>query len=91
MILKGINFKRGRKTDPFYLSLAWRSYRKQFLMMNPYCVVCGQEAKVVDHILPFQQGGSIWDATNHQALCRSCSGKKSNSDKEYYGKQRWCG
>jgi len=89
MILKGIKFQAPRKTDPFYLSKAWRDYRKQFLFMNPYCVVCGQEAKVVDHILPWQQGGPLWDMKNHQALCRSCSGKKSNSDKEYYGNPRF--
>lgn len=89
MILKGIHFPRGRKTDPFYLSRGWRDYRRQFLLMNPYCVVCGQEATVVDHIVPFQQGGNVWDSKNHQALCKSCSGKKSNSDKEYYGRQRF--
>ncbi len=58
-------------------------------MMNPVCIVCGNEAKVVDHIVPIEQGGSMWNEKNHQPLCKSCHGKKNNSDKEYYGIPRY--
>lgn len=88
MILKGIHLSSG-KTNPFYLTKAWRDYRKQYLVCYPYCVLCGHKATVVDHISPIKQGGSVWNESNHQALCKSCHGKKNNSDKEYYGRARY--
>ena len=89
MILKGIKIGRQGKTKPAYTSAMWKKYSKGFIMMNPVCVVCGNEAKVVDHVVPIEQGGSMWNEKNHQALCKSCHGKKNNSDKEYYGIPRY--
>jgi 5-methylcytosine-specific restriction endonuclease McrA len=88
MILKGIHLSSG-KTNPFYLSKAWRDDRKHHLACYPYCVFCGKKSTVSDHINPINQGGAIWDWANRQALCKSCHGKKNNSDKEYYGRARY--
>jgi len=93
MKLKGIEFdkvkSRPKKTNPLYLTKEWRKYRKYFIAMNPVCVVCGKEATHVDHIQSINMGGSFWNESNHQALCGSCHGKKSNSDKDYYGLPRY--
>lgn len=94
MILKGINLSKGRTKrswsgNSFYQSKAWKQYSKEYLIINPICVVCGKEAKIVDHIQPIKQGGSTWNPNNHQALCRSCHAKKTGSDNEYNGIPRY--
>lgn len=41
------------------------------------CTVCGQPAVVVDHILPWSQGGTFLDLGNLTSLCRRCHGRKT--------------
>lgn len=62
----------------------WEQYRISFLGRNPLCVRClatGRTtvAKHVDHIIPVDSASDepFWPASNHQALCASCHGKKT--------------
>ena len=61
-----------------YNSLLWRNYSKRY---RSTCEVCEGEGihtditsgagtrGVVDHIVPIQQGGAIWDTDNHMGMC----------------------
>ena len=93
MILKGIRLTKMRTKKGWgskvYKTTEWRKYSDYYLMLNPECVVCGREAKVVDHKIPILQGGSMWEHGNHQALCKSCHAKKTGSDNEYNGMPRY--
>lgn len=55
----------------------WQKYRAEYLRQHPYCVKCGKKANVVDHIVPPRAGGSFYDPSNHQALCKKCHGVKT--------------
>lgn len=88
MILRGIKLS-SNKTQKHYTTPLWKKYSKGYLIMNPVCVICGDRATTVDHILPVNQGGDMWNPNNHQPMCKKCHGHKSNSDKEYYGNPRY--
>ena len=47
---------------------AWAQRRKQVLLEEKGCRVCGQPATEVDHIIPRAEGGTE-DRANLQALC----------------------
>lgn len=68
-----------------YNSSQWRKYRKDFLLRNPLCRMCDAKglitpATYVDHIVPINKGGEVWDESNHQPLCKSCHAAKSARD-----------
>lgn len=76
---------RKRKNSKFYNSTAWRKTRAQYLLSNPLCKFCFEKkeyvgAKVVDHIIPINQGGDPLDPGNFQGLCDSCHNKKSGRE-----------
>lgn len=79
-----------KKTDPFYLSTAWRKLRKAFLADNPICVECKlkdrvREAKVVDHIVPRAVAPEKeLDWNNLQGLCVIHHNKKTQEDRKRY-------
>ena len=54
----------------------WQRIRRVFLRENPCCVLCGQPATDVDHIVPLSRGGTH-DAENLQALCHSHHSQKT--------------
>ncbi|RMG98277.1 MAG: HNH endonuclease [Chloroflexi bacterium] len=54
----------------------WRKIRDDFLERHPICVVCGDVATDVDHIIPRRQGGTD-DDSNLQSLCHSCHSRKT--------------
>lgn len=57
---------------------AWRKARALFLKLHPVCVICGQPATDVDHIVPHKGDKKIfWDVNNWQPLCHSCHSKKT--------------
>ena len=69
-----------------YNSDRWRRLRLIGLNKEPLCITCKgkgitKAATVRDHIIPIQQGGSIWDENNHQSLCKSCHNRKSGKEK----------
>ena len=63
--------------NPFYRSYEWKKKRSEFLLNHPFCVLCGREAKIVDHIVPITLGGATLDDENLQSMCWSCHSKKS--------------
>ncbi|WP_350339794.1 HNH endonuclease [Sanyastnella coralliicola] len=71
-----------KKRTKNYDSPEWRKLRRSVLNENPLCVECEKRgvykpADVVDHITPYNQGGSFWDRNNLQGLCHSHHNKKS--------------
>ena len=81
---KGID----KSNSKIYTSRQWRKLRQYVLHRQPICVHCVQKnryttANTIDHILPINKGGAIWDIENLQALCSSCHNKKSARDKSY--------
>lgn len=62
----------------------WAKYSKQFLASNPICVKCGELAKITDHAVPINMGGSKYDKRNHDPLCDTCHNKKRG--RERHGK-----
>lgn len=76
---------RANATERGYDS-KWRTARSRFLKVNPLCVRCKAEgrlvkATVVDHIKP-HRGDKVlfWDEGNWQALCKRCHDKKTMSE-----------
>jgi 5-methylcytosine-specific restriction enzyme A len=67
----------------------WRKARAYFLMMNPYCVKCGELATVVDHIVPHKGNMRLfWDQSNWQPLCASDHGRKTVLQDGGFGNER---
>ena len=63
----------------FYHSRKWQAIRLKVLQEHPVCQVinCLNPASEVDHITAIQDGGSMTDRANLQALCVSCHAKKT--------------
>lgn len=86
---KEFNMKeRATATERGYDS-KWRRGRSRFLKVNPLCVRCKEEdrlvkATVVDHVKP-HRGDKIlfWDESNWQALCKRCHDKKTMTEDRY--------
>jgi 5-methylcytosine-specific restriction endonuclease McrA len=69
-----------------YSSRQWRKLRHLVLSKQPLCVMCRKKgryttANTVDHILPINKGGAVWNPDNLQSLCSSCHNRKSATDK----------
>jgi len=65
----------------------WRRIRAAFLKKYSVCVVCGNQAMEVDHIMPLEAGGTNdWD--NLQALCKRCHSQKTNRFDGGFGNRR---
>ena len=65
----------------------WRRYRESFLGRFPLCAGCEREGRlapaiVVDHIVPHRGDQALfWSPSNHQPLCLSCHGAKSQAER----------
>jgi 5-methylcytosine-specific restriction endonuclease McrA len=65
------------RVHEIYQNLEERSFKDYMAWMegdNPLCVDCLEEGlikpgRVLDHKVPIEQGGSVFDTTNHQWLC----------------------
>ena len=79
------NAKRPTTTQRGY-GHGWQKARKNYLLFNPYCVMCAGRgvyvtATVVDHIIPHEGHAQLfWDRRNWQALCKSCHDSKTAHD-----------
>ena len=52
----------------------WQKLRIQILDRDGWvCVVCNKPAHTVDHIVPRVRGGSMWEPSNLQSMCKSCN------------------
>jgi 5-methylcytosine-specific restriction protein A len=79
---------RGNASERGYNS-RWRKARDRFLKVNPLCVECLKENKlvpatVVDHIVPHRGDKNLfWDESNWQALCECHHNKKTRLQDQY--------
>lgn len=85
------NSRDKRKPNEFnYSSYKWTQTSIKYRTNNPECVECGKpyptiKGLVLDHIIPIEQDGSIWNEANHQSMCaKPCHARKSQADKKGY-------
>ena len=74
--------QRNRETHrnrSIYNSKRWKMLRRAVLFDQPLCH-CGQIATDVDHIVPIDKDGKVWDRSNLQGLCSSCHGAKTKAE-----------
>ena len=83
------SYRRGYSTD------RWITYRKRFIVKNPFCRSClkrGREVPTyaVDHIKRVNgpEDPLFWEPTNHQPLCRSCHSRKTVRFDGGFGRKR---
>lgn len=82
------SFESRKKNDLYYTD-QWRKIRLIKLNLNPICEHCEKRgivtaAKVIDHIIPIEQGGDKLSLDNLQSLCRRCDNIKSGKDAHKY-------
>lgn len=68
-----------------YKTARWQKLRALRLRMEPLCRICSSygittEATTVDHIVPIQDGGELWDIDNTQSLCNRCHNEKTGKE-----------
>ena len=61
----------------------WRAARFKALERDGWhCVQCGKYGRLeVDHTIPLEDGGDLYDAANLQTLCRDCHIRKSKGER----------
>ena len=64
-----------------YRTSRWQKLRDYKRRRNPLCEECLRQgimtpAELVDHIIPIEDGGAIFDLENLQSLCRACHNRK---------------
>jgi 5-methylcytosine-specific restriction protein A len=76
--LSGQSFKYREPWHEWYNTTRWRKLRDTIIKSNPECVVCGNPATVIDHIVPHRgQEELFFDESNLQALCSRCHKDKT--------------
>lgn len=71
-----------------YNSARWRKARQEFLNAFPFCVVCGEPAKVVDHIRPHRGNIELfYNPDNWQPLCITHHNAKTLQENGYFHKK----
>lgn len=78
---RAYNRARGSSARQGYGS-RWRRARAMYLAEHPLCEICRRSGKlepaaVVDHVVAHRSGGSFWDESNWQALCKPCHDRKT--------------
>jgi len=70
-------------------SSQWQERSREWLKRNPSCRGCGQQATLVDHVVPIRLAGrqAIFDTTRWQSLCRACHGCKAALEAKYEAKE----
>lgn len=73
--------------DEFNRNNNWFFVRKDVLRRDKYtCSICKQRLKKryldVDHIIPLQMGGQLFDKLNLRTLCKECHKAKTKLDRE---------
>ena len=68
----------------------WSKARTIFLAEHPLCEECLREGKteaatVVDHIVPMRKGGSQYDGSNLQSLCKQHHDEKTAREDGGFG------
>lgn len=79
------------RIDEIYMNLdprSFRDYAEWWASGLPLCRRCLGKgtitpARVLDHIIPIEQGGAKYDMDNHQPLCDTCHNiKRASEDKK---------
>ena len=69
--------RRQRGSSKIY-GASWRKIRSAHLMDHPLCVICGEPAQVVDHVIPHKGNPELFrNPDNLQSLCGSCHSRKT--------------
>ena len=66
----------------------WSAFSKAYLKRNPFCVVCGEPANDVDHIIPLRDGGQKYWEGNLQSMCKSHHSVKTARENGGWGRGR---
>ena len=61
-------------------SYRWQRLRASLLAREPLCRKCRRPAEEIDHIVPRSKGGSLFDLSNLQPLCRVCHHAKTGRE-----------
>jgi 5-methylcytosine-specific restriction protein A len=77
---------QGPKRRDAELNSKWSRAAAAYLRHHPLCAECARRgrdewAKLVDHIIPRSQGGSLWDKGNWQGLCIQCHADKRDLER----------
>ena len=64
-----------------YSTARWQRVREYKKKRNPLCEECARQGRItpmalVDHIVPIEEGGAVFDMENLQSLCAACHNKK---------------
>lgn len=63
--------------------------RAQFLAANPFCIVCGAPATVLEHRTPHRGDQRLLRADwNWQAMCASCASRKTATQDSGFARRR---
>lgn len=67
--------------DKLYYSKQWKKISKLYRQSHPLCEECERNGRItpaylVDHIVPIEDGGSMWEWDNLQSLCIVCHNRK---------------
>lgn len=64
-----------------YGSKRWQMARRQVLTEEPFCACgCGRLSEDVDHVVPIEQGGAVWNRSNLQGLAHHCHSVKTRRE-----------
>lgn len=82
-----------RKSRTIYNTRAWRVVRQQAFERDGYrCQIrgpkCKGKATEVDHIIPVNDGGALYDLSNLRSACKTCNVGRANSQKHREGWRR---
>lgn len=73
------HIRQAKVSHSLYNNASWRNYSKRFRASAHVCInflSCGGRAELVDHRVPVEGGGGMWDVDNHQAMCHPCHNRK---------------
>lgn len=64
-----------------YNSARWKKLRHRKFIANPVCEECGRKpTHTIDHVVPINQGGAVFDFDKLRSLCKDCNLRKTGSD-----------
>ncbi len=93
---KAKQYDRARKGTyhELYNKKEWRNARRDYLIKNPFCVICLTKnkqaiANTVDHIKPHKGDLKLfWNRNNWQSLCTQHHSEKSAREDGAWGNRR---
>lgn len=65
----------------------WKRFRIAYLKRNPFCVKCGNEATVIDHLNGQGRAGvDAFKEWNCQPMCATCHNRKTATEDGGFGR-----